>query len=440
MFVGSFLFLITVGTLGLMFLPGIRTGERLNLTDSLFMATSAVCVTGLSVSDLATEFTFRGQAFMLLLIQLGGLGMLAFTSLVIQVLGFRLSLGTESLTYEARRGSPTVNVRHLTRDVVLYTFMIELVGTIALLCAWGPRDGLDQAWWPALFHSISAFCNAGFSTHSDSLIGFQSAPLTITIISALVIAGGIGFITMEESWLAFRTRKQTRPHHLSLHSRLVLYVTAALLILPWPMFAAFEWNGTLGQMSLVDKFFNSMFLSVTPRTAGFNTIDYSVASDSTNFLTILLMTVGGSPGSTAGGMKTTTFALVVLLAWSRIRGHETTLFANRSIPDDTVERASGLMVVAFMLMTISVFALAVTDEIAGERGHFLARMFEAVSAFNTVGLSMQMTSELSYLGRFVTIVLMFVGRVGPLMLASALVIGRGRKANFRYAYEDVAIG
>ena len=440
MFVGSFLLLITLGTLGLKFLPGLRTAEALSFTDSLFMTTSAVCVTGLSVSDLATEFSLGGQVFMLVLVQLGGLGMLAFTSLLIQVLGFRLSLGAESLTYEAQRGAPTVNVRHLTRDVVLYTFMIEVIGAIALMIAWGPRDGIDQAWWPSVFHAVSAFCNAGFSTHSDSLMGFQSSPMTIMIVSALIIAGGISFVTMEELWLSLRTRKRTRPHRLSLHSRLVLCVTAILLIVPWPMFAAFEWYGTLNEMSLVDKFFNSMFLSVTPRTAGFNTIDYAAASDSTNFLTILLMTVGGSPGSTAGGMKTTTFALVVLMAWSRIRGHETTLFANRSIPSDTIQRAIGLMVVAVSLMAIAVFALAITDEVAGQRGHFLTRMFEAVSAFNTVGLSMNLTPELSYCGRLVTIVLMFVGRVGPLMLASALVIRQGHRGHFRYAYEDVAIG
>ncbi|TWU39030.1 Ktr system potassium uptake protein B [Novipirellula aureliae] len=445
LFVGSFVILIAIGTLGFLYLPGIHADKPLSFSDSLFMATSAVCVTGLSVVDTSTQFTFRGQAFLLLLIQLGGLGMLAFTSLVIQVLGFRLTIGTESLTYEPRRGGPRVNLRRLTRDVILYTFIFEAIGAVALLSVWGPRSGFEQAWWPAIFHSVSAFCNAGFSTFGDSLVGLRDSPLTILILSVLIVAGGLGFVTMEESWLCYRAhrrqaKKNKRKRRMSLHSQLVLITSGLLILVPWPMFAFFEWNNTLVDFSLIDKISNSFFLSITPRTAGFNSIDYAAASDSTNFLTILLMTIGGSPGSTAGGMKTTTFALILLLAWSRIRGNETTVFRNRSIPEDTTQRAIGLAVVAGVLMAMSVFALAISDGTPNPHGGFLARMFEAVSAFNTVGLSMNLTQALSFSGRLVTIAMMFVGRVGPLMLASALVIGRGRRGRFRYAYEDVAVG
>jgi len=445
LFVGSFAILVIVGTLGFYYLPGIHAGKSLSLSDSLFMATSAVCVTGLSVVDTSTQFTFRGQGFLLLLIQLGGLGILAFTSLVIQVLGFRLSIGAESLTHEPRRGSPKVNLRRLTRDVVLYTFLFETIGAVALLSVWGPRYGFEQAWWPAIFHSVSAFCNAGFSTFADSLVGLRDSPPTIFFVSVLIVAGGLGFVTMEETWLCYRSnrhraKKNKQKRRMSLHSQLVLFTTGLLIVVPWPMFAFFEWNNTLDGFSLLDKLSNSFFLCVTPRTAGFNSIDYATASDSTNFLTILLMTVGGSSGSTAGGIKTTTFALIILMAWSRIRGNETTVFRNRSIPEDTIQRAIGLAVVAAGLMAISIFALAITDGTPNPHGRFLARMFEAVSAFNTVGLSMNLTSELSFAGRLVTIIMMFVGRVGPFMLASALVIGRARHGHFRYAYEDVAVG
>lgn len=440
LFVGSFISLILVGTLGLMFLPGLYVDKPLSWSDSLFTATSAVCVTGLAVADTATQFTFRGQLFLLLLIQLGGLGMLAFTSLVIQVLGFRLSLRSEALAFEARKAGPRVDVRRLTLDIVFFTIVIEAIGALALWMAWGPRMGWTEAIWPSVFHSISAFCNAGFSTYSNSLIGFRDSSASLLIVSGLIIAGGIGFVAMEETFLYATAKKRTSSRRLSIHTRLVLVTSFLLVILPWPIFAFFEWHATLEGLSTGDKMINSLFISVTSRTAGFNSIDYGLASDSTNFLTIILMTIGGSPGSTAGGLKTTTFALVILLAWSRFRSDETTVFANRSIPSDTIQRAIGLAVVAFAIMAIGVFALAITEQVAGQRGNFLSLMFEAVSAFNTVGLSMNLTMDLSFGGRMVAIVLMFLGRVGPLTLAAALVISRRRRGQFRYAYEDVVVG
>jgi len=440
LFVGSFLLLIIIGTLCLRFLPGIHAGEPLSLIDSLFTSTSAVCVTGLVIADTATQFTFWGQLLLLVLIQLGGLGMLAFTSLIIQVLGFRLSLRAESLTHEARKGGPRVDLKRLTIDIVIFTFLIEAAGAVALWMLWGSERGWSEAWWPAVFHSISSFCNAGFSTYSDSLMGHRTSSLSLLVVSTLIIAGGLGFVAMEESFLHYTNRKKLRTQRLSVHTRLVLATTFFLVIAPWPMFAFFEWQATLSELSMGDKLMNSLFFSVTSRTAGFNTIDYGVASDSTNFLTIILMTIGGSPGSTAGGLKTTTFALIGLLAWSRLRGSETTIFANRSIPNDTIQRAVGLVVIAFAVMALGVFALSITEHVPGSQGSFLSRMFEAVSAFNTVGLSMNLTPNLTVPGRVITIFLMFLGRVGPLTLAAALVIGRRRRAHFRYAYEDVVVG
>lgn len=438
--VSSFLLLICLGTLGLMCLPGLYTGDRLGLTEALFTTTSAVCVTGLTVVDTATYFTPAGQAFILLLIQLGGLGMLAFTSLIVQILGFRLSLRSESLTHDARQGSPLVNLRRLTRDIVLFTFLFEGLGALALYLLWGPRLGWSQAWWPAMFHSISGFCNAGFSTNSDSLMGWQHSSMTLIVIAGLIVAGGVGFVTMEESWLTFRTRKRTEFRRLSLNSRLILVTTLLLTLIPWPIFAAFEWKQGLSELSVGDKLSNAFFLSVTPRTAGFNSLNYETASDGTNFLTMLLMAVGGAPGSTAGGMKVTTFALIVLMAWSRLRGFETTVFANRSIPQDTMQRAIGLAVLSSALMALGGFALMVTEPSRAGESTFLNRTFEVVSAFNTVGLSLNETPSLSLAGRWVVIGLMFLGRVGPMTLAAALVIENARRGHFRYAYEDVAVG
>jgi len=440
LFVASFAVLIVLGTLGLKFLPGLYTGEPLNWLDALFTSTSAVCVTGLIVVDTATYFTVRGQAFLLLLIQLGGLGMLAFTSLIIVALGRRLSLRQEALATGARDVAPHVDPRRLTFAIMRFTFVLEALGAAALYVLWAPRFGWRGAAWPAIFHSVSAFCNAGFSTFSDSLIGFQQAPLSLGVVMLLIVTGGLGFLTLEEGYLRYYAGRTEQIFRISLHSRLVILATTALLLLGWLLYALFEWNATLKPLPVGHRVWNALFMSVTSRTAGFNTIDYARATDSTNFLTILLMMVGGSPGSTAGGIKTTTFALIGLLAWSRLRGRETTSFWSRSIRDETSDRAVGLFVIAFAIVTTGIFLLTAAELARPDNGRFLIRMFEAVSAFNTVGLSMGMTPELTVSGRWIVILLMFFGRVGPLTLAAALTIRRSGEIGFRYAYEDVVVG
>ncbi len=440
MFVGSFVLLIAAGTLGLRLLPGLYVGEPLGWIDAMFTATSAVCVTGLIVVDTATHFTPLGQAFLLLLIQLGGLGMLAFTTLIIVALGRRLSLRAEMLAGTSRDAAPHIDTKRLALDVVRFTLILEAIGATALYLLWAPRMGWVDALWPATFHSVSAFCNAGFSTFSDSLVGFQAAPATLTVVIILIIAGGIGFLPMEEiglNWFGSRRKFRVR---MSLHSRLVLWTSAILVCGGWVLFIMFEWDNCLSGMRPVDKFYNGLFMSVTARTAGFNSVDYASASDSANFLTILLMMIGGSPGSTAGGLKTTTFALIGLLAWSRLRSWETASFAGRSVPDETIQRAFGLLAVAVAVVVAGVFSLAATEPLPGNDARFLVRMFEAVSAFCTVGLSMGMTSELSTTGRVTVTLLMFLGRVGPLTLAAALVTRRPGRGRFRYAYEDVVVG
>lgn len=445
LFVGSFLLLILIGTLGFKLLPGLYTGEELTWLNALFTATSAVCVTGLIVVDTATYFTPPGQAWILLLIQLGGLGIITFTTLIIVALGRRLSLRHERITASSLEIAPHIDFRRLTRDVVLFTFVIEAIGATLLYAAWIPRFGLSGAAWPAFFHSISAFCNAGFSTFSDSLMGFQTDPAILTVVMMLIVLGGIGFLTLEETYQWNRARREERRYRLSLHSRLVLVVTAGLLLGGWILFSLFEWRQTLAEMPLWARPLNSLFMSVTARTAGFNTIDYAEASTSSNFLTILLMMIGASPGSTGGGLKTTTVALIALLAWARFRGHEVTSIWGRSVPEETIQRAVGLFVVGFGLVTAAIFVFTST-EIGGAaqvevEAAFLKYMFEATSAFNTVGLSMGVTASISGLGKAVTILLMFLGRVGPLTFAAAVALRAPTPAGeFRYAYEEVVVG
>ena len=445
LFVGSFVVLVLLGMLGLKLLPGLYTGEELGWLDALFTAVSAVCVTGLIVVDTATYFTPAGQGFLLLLIQVGGLGIITFTSLIIVALGRRLSLRHEAASTGTQEVAPHVDPRRLTRDVVRFTLLIEALGAVVLYLLWIPRFGWGGAAWPALFHSVSAFCNAGFSVFSDSLIGFQRSPATLLVISALIVLGGIGFLTLEELVLYRRAVRDRRRFRISLHSRIVLAATALLLAGGWIAFSLFEWRITLAGIPAWERAVNTLFLSVTPRTAGFNNIDYAQASDATNFLTIILMFIGGSPGSTAGGMKTTTFALVGLLAWSRFRGREVTSLWGRSIPEETIQRAVGLAVVAFGVVTACIF-LYTAAELSGVRhvaseGRFLQYMFEAVSAFNTVGLSMGVTAGLSAAGKWITVFLMFLGRVGPLTFAAALALRPPTPAGeFRYAYEEVVVG
>jgi trk system potassium uptake protein TrkH len=446
LFVGSFLGLVALGTIGLLTLPGLYTGPGLGFVDAVFTATSAVCVTGLIVVDTATYFTTRGQAFLLLLIQLGGLGIITFTTLIIVLLGRRLSLRQEAISSSSvEAAAPHLEVGLLTRDIVRFTVTIELLGAIALYLFWVPRFGWTEAVWPAFFHSVSAFCNAGFSTFSDSLMGFQRSPMTLGIVMGLISLGGIGFLTLEELHQARNARLEKRGYRLSLHSRLALATSGILILSGWVIFTVVEWRVSLADLPISARLVNGLFLSVTPRTAGFNSIDYALASDSTNFLTTIFMMIGGSPGSTAGGLKTTTVALIGLLAWSRFRGREVVSFWGRSVPEETIQRAVGLFVVGFGVVTVAILLFTATEigvvgpSASGER--FLSFMFEAASAFNTVGLSMNTTTSLSTGGRWLAILLMFVGRVGPLTFAAALAVrSRGEGARFRYAYEDVVVG
>jgi trk system potassium uptake protein len=444
-FVGSFLVLIGAGTIGLRTLPGLYTGEGLGWLDALFTATSAVCVTGLIVVDTATYFTPAGQAFLLLLIQLGGLGIIAFTTVIIAALGRRLSLRHRKLAGNSAEIIPELDYGRLTRDIVLFTLALEALGAVLLYILWVPRFGVSGAAWPAVFHAISAFCNAGFSTFSDSLTGFQEAPWTLGVIMALIVVGGIGFLVLEELYMRARRELTGRRIRLSLHSRLVLATTAILIVVPWLLFTAFEWRITFAHLDDGARVLNGLFMSVTARTGGFNTVDYGDAAVNSNFLTMLLMFVGGSPGSTAGGMKTTTVALVGLLAWARLRGRTDVRLWDRSIREESVQRAVGLIVMGVGLIIAAILVYSTTElgrvgapDVAGG---FLAFAFEAVSAINTVGLSMGVTADLTASGKALTILLMFLGRVGPITFAAALALAASpRRRRVRYAHEEVVIG
>lgn len=435
----SFLSLIVVGTLGLLVLPGLYTGPRLGIVDALFTATSAVCVTGLIVVDTATYFTPLGQAWIALLIQLGGLGIITFAALLFSLIGHRPVLSVEDAARSGAAG-PRFRPGRIVRSVVAYTLAFEAVGAIALWLVWAGPLGPSTAIWPALFHAVSAYCNAGFSVFSDSLVWAQRRPATLAIIGSLIVVGGLGVVVLEDVRLRLRGGARRR---FSVHTILVVAVTGVLIVGGTLLYLVFEAENTLRALPTVHRITNSAFMAVTARTAGFNTVDYDLLANPSLFLTIMLMIIGGSPGSTAGGIKTTTAALLVIGLVSWLRGRRSVSIRGRTIPAETLSRAAGIVVGAIAVLGISVFVMLVTELPADviDRLHFMRVVFEAHSAFGTVGLSMGPTRGLSPLGEVGICLLMFLGRLGPLTIVTAMALTRRRRhLEYRYGHEEVIVG
>jgi trk system potassium uptake protein TrkH len=431
--------LIAVGTVGFRVLPGLYTGPALGWVDALFMATSAVCVTGLSVVDVSQALTFWGQGWLLILIQAGGLGILTLAGLVVSLVGGRMGLEAEEAASGPGSVLPPAAAARMLRTAVGFTLALEAVGGGVLWAAWWKDFGPVRAAWLALFHAVSAFCNAGFSLFSDSLVGFRERPVVVLGIAALIVVGGIGFPVIQD--LRFRLRG--RHSQLTLHTRVVLISTAILLGISTLVYLLCEWDDVLRPMGGLDRVVNALFMSVTARTAGFNTVDYDALSNPALFFTLALMWVGGGPASLAGGVKITTAALLGLLLWARLAGDEHVSLAGRTVPSETVQRAAGLAAGATIVVGVFVFALLATElhsRALGDRGQLVRLVFETQSAFSTVGLSMGATPGLTAAGRLVLVPVMILGRVGPLVALSAMVIRQRRRASFRYAHEDVLVG
>jgi len=438
LFVLSFAGLIVVGTLGLLLLPGLYTGPRLGLIDSLFTATSAVCVTGLIVVDTATYFTRLGQVWILMLIQAGGLGILTFATIIIRLIGRRSSLDVESATGSGM-GIKVGSIGILLRSVLAMTFGIEAVGAIGLWLSWRGPLGAGPAAWHAIFHAVSAFCNAGFSTFSNNLVGWRTSPPVLFTVGSLVVLGGLGFVVLNDLWGRFVRR---RKRHVDTQTRIAVWTTAVLIVAATAVFLFFERSVALAGLAPVTRFTNALFMAITPRTAGFNTVDYGVTSNPTIALTVALMIIGGSPGSTAGGIKTTSAALLVLGLWARLRGHRHVAVGGRTVREETVASAAALAIGGIAILALATFLLLLVEPARAvqDRADFVRVVFEVHSAFGTVGLSMNKTGDVTSAGRVILVGLMFVGRVGPIALAAALANRAARRAAFRYAYDEVAIG
>jgi trk system potassium uptake protein TrkH len=453
-FLLSFVLLILFGTAVLMATPGMERGDALSPVDALFTTASAVTVTGLVVVDTATHFTLLGQVWLLVCIQLGGIGLITLTTMLIGALGKRLSLRSEMLGMVPVRRQDRPEVWQVAIGVAKFSLAIELAGAVVLFALWLPRFSVGEAAWHAVFHAVSAYCNAGFSSLPGGLVQFQDAPLTLVVVSILVVLGGLGYLTFEELIRWWRSGTATRrgvrirfqgARRLSSHTYAVVVTSATLLLGGWILFALFEWSDTLGGMSIVDKITNAWFMSVMPRSGGFNTIDYAQIGNASATLTMLLMFVGGSPGSMAGGIKTTTLAVIVALGMSRFRGHRSVEIKHRAVPQGTIERTIGVVLLFMAVLIVSFFVLGAIQgsglDSIQTRELFLPTAFETLSAFTTTGLTMGSTADLASPSKLVLVVLMFIGRVGLFSFFAAVILRRSRPTAFvRSAQEDVIVG
>ncbi|ATS18721.1 ATPase [Parathermosynechococcus lividus PCC 6715] len=444
----GFLAVITVGTL-LLWLPWSTSNGQWNpFVIALFTATSAVCVTGHIIVDTPTHFSTFGHLIILLLIQVGGLGYMTATTFLIILLGRKFNLRQKIAVQQALDRRGIQGARQLVRSILGLAFLFEITGTLLLWFIFRQDYGDLRGLWLAVFHSISAWNNAGFSLFSDSLMSYQtSVPLNF-VISALIIFGGIGYEVIFEFylWLTDCLRHWGRPRYLvrkarqmtfSLNFKIVTSTTGVLLILGTVMLLLTEFRSpeAFGQFSLDQKLLLAWFQSVTARTAGFNTVDIGSFRNSGLFIMIALMFIGGSPGGTAGGIKTTTFRILAGITKSTLQGKDVVLLYRRQVPPTLIMKAVAVTVGSMFTVLISTTLIAIADpEI-----NFINILFETVSAFATVGLSTGITSGLTVFSKFVLVVTMFAGRVGILLLMAAI-MGDPRPSNIQYPEENLLVG
>ncbi len=430
----SFLGAIAVGTLLLSLPVSHAAGERVGFLDALFTAVSAACVTGLVVVDTGSAYSRFGQVVIMLLFQLGGLGVLTLGTFLAYATGRRVGFGGRVRLQAQVNVLEPGGVLRLVRAILLLVLVTEFMGAALLYVRFARVEGTADGIFYSLFHAISAFNNAGFALYPDSLVRFVTDPLVNFVVIALILLGGLGFVVILNLLARFRQRVRTP---LSLHTKMVLSITGFLVAVGTVVFLVLEWNNpaTLGALGLPGKLLAGLFQSVTPRTAGFNTLDYSRMETPSILFTALLMFIGGNPGSTAGGIKTVTFFVLAANAWSVVRGRAELDLFGRRIAQNTVVRAGVIAFGGVMVLGAALTLLTLTEP----EGAFLPLFFEAVSAFGTVGLSLGITGSLSAAGKCVIIVLMYLGRIGLVTFALALVAEPPAGA-VRYPAEEVVIG
>ncbi len=438
---GSFALAILLGT-GLLMLPAMAAPGMppVGFVDALFTATSAICVTGLTTVDTATRWSYLGQATILLLIQLGGLGIMTYSTLLVLLIRGRFTVRGRLTVRDTLGSTSAADLKRLIATVFASTFAIEAAGALVLGVRFAFDMPLPAALWFGVFHAVSAFCNAGFALFSDNLIRYVGDPVINLVVPLLIILGGLGFLVIAELWA--RRDPRERAKGLSLHTRLVLTTTGLLIGAGMIGIFLLERANALEPLPWPAKLMATWFQAVTPRTAGYNTLDYDRLANPTLFFTIVLMFIGGSPGSTAGGIKTTTAAILWGIVRSQFASEERVHLFRRAVPRDVVGRAVTLAAASGLAVAIVTLCLQVTEAHGpvtdARRGLFLELLFETVSAFGTVGLSTGVTPYLSDAGKLLIALMMYVGRVGPLTLTLAL--GRQPRGRFQYSEEPVVVG
>lgn len=412
-----------------------KSGESIGLVNALFTATSAVCVTGLVVVDTGTHWTIFGQLVILFLIQIGGLGFMTMTTMFALIVGKKISLKSRLIMQEALSHYNISGVVRITIRVILLTFTLEAIGAAILATRFVPEFGLGEGLFLSVFHAVSAFCNAGFDLMGDfsSLTRYVTDPVVNFTVMGLIVSGGLGYTVLSD---IVNKRKFSK---LTLNTKLAVTVTMTLLAIGTFFFFLVEYRNpeTLGLLSFGEKWMAALFQSVTPRTAGFNTLPTDRLTMSSLLMTIVLMFVGGCPASTAGGIKTTTFGLILFNISSVISGYEETVMFGRRVSQVLISRALALMSLAISLVILVTMLLSFYEHDTS----FMALLFEAVSAFGTVGLSTGITPHLTDASKAVLAITMFFGRLGPMTLVMALARRQSQnRVLVRYPESKVNVG
>jgi len=438
----SFLLAITVGAL-LLKIPISTHIGHIPWVDALFTATSAVCVTGLIVVDTGSYFTAFGQGVILALIQMGGLGVMTIAVLLFKWIGRSISFRQRMAMQDLFAHTPREDILGLVRSIVVLTITVEVIGAVLLTLHWRQELPFFQALYTAAFHSVSAFCNAGFSLFPDSMMRYSDNLFLNLTMCGLIIAGGIGFPVLYDlrSWIRLHKHKRLR---LSIQTKTVLLTTLILIVSGALMFAFLERHPLKEAPSFSHHVLTPMFQSITCRTAGFNTVDIATLKEATLAMMIFLMFFGASPGSCGGGVKTTTLALITVFMVSRIRRKGRVNMFKKSVPTETVTRSVSLILVSIGIIAVIVFLILAGDaaigrDAAAEERLFLTYLFETVSAFGTVGLTMGVTPHLSTWGKCLIILMMIIGRVGVLTF-SYIILRTGISNGIEHAEENIMIG
>ena len=430
----SFVIVTVLGGILLSLPISVNYGKSVKLIDGFFIATSAICVTGLSSIDIGSVYNTFGQIIILILIQLGGLGVITFTSVIIIMISKKIGYYTKKIVQEDINIDTTFKIEEYVKKVIFSVILIEFIGAVVLFFEFIKRFSFFKAVYYSLFHSVSAFCNAGFALFSDNLYGFKNSFLINITIPLLIFLGGIGFSTILNCYNVF-TKKEKR---LTLTTKLSIKISIFLIIAGTFAMFILEYSNksTIGNLSFVQKLEASFFQSVSTRTAGFNTISILGLKRSTSLLFIILMFIGASPGSTGGGIKTTTLGLIVLGTLATLKNKDAVEYDKRSISWRIYSKAIAILFISLIYTVICVFLLILFER----NKNFLDLAFEVYSAFGTVGLSRDLTPSLSDISKFILIVTMFVGRVGPLTITLALSKSNLKKGHYTYPQENILIG